>query len=159
MMDTRPIDLTLTEAWLIRDLVRHIWIDQTPADWPDGQAVGHGLPAGRTLLRKVHSAILELEAQPRRETVTVCLTESEAWAIEYHVRSDMRSPAGHPVGRQLLLKVIRALHEFGQQQFGVPTSAWPDADEPARDWHGSLREWRSSGDGDDRADNAQEVPA
>lgn len=90
--------ITEAEAWTIDDLVRHTWTEE-------------GRNVGRGLLIKVFAVLREFDARRSDppETLPIALTEEECWVIDYHVRRSLVDPSGHPIGKQLLLKVFGAL--------------------------------------------------
>ena len=121
------IHLTHLESWLLDDMIRHTWNDESR-------------PIGKGLLLKVIALIREFEQRSLRPhppaTLPIGLNEDECWAIDYHVRRNLRDTDGRPVGKELLLKSFDALLSICNatitESFAMAIAEEPIADEESR---------------------------
>ncbi len=100
MSNEATVHLSHLEAWLLDDMIRHTWADESR-------------PIGKGLLLKVIAVIREFEQRSRKPnppaTMPIVVTEEECWAIDYHIRRSLKDSDGIPVGKELLLKAFDAL--------------------------------------------------
>ncbi len=100
MSSEATIHLTHLEAWLLDDMVRHTWTDESR-------------PIGKGLLLKAIAVIREFEERTHQPNppamLPIVVTEDECWAIDYHIRRGLKDSDGRPVGKELLLKAFDAL--------------------------------------------------
>ena len=121
------IHLTHLEAWLLDDMVRHTWTDESR-------------PIGKGLLLKVIAVIREFEQRSLKPhppaMVPIAVTEDECWAIDFHIRRNLRDTDGRPVGKELLLKTFDALLTICNATIteSLPVVDEPIADEQKRRW-------------------------
>ena len=100
MSPEATIHLTHLESWLLNDMIRHTWNDESR-------------PVGKGLLLKVIALIREFELRSLKPhppaSLPIVLNEDECWAVDYHIRRNLRDTDGRPVGKELLLKTFDAL--------------------------------------------------
>ncbi len=124
------IHLTHLESWLLDDMIRHTWNDESR-------------PVGKGLLLKVIALIREFEERSLRPhppaSLPIALNEDECWAIDYHVRRNLRDTDGRPVGKELLLKSFDALLSICNATI---TESLAIAEEPIADEESRQRKLR-----------------
>ena len=89
---------------------------------------------------KVIAVIREFEQRSLKphppSMVPIAVNEDECWAIDFHIRRNLRDTDGRPVGKELLLKTFDALLSICSATIteSLAVVDEPIADEQRRQW-------------------------
>ena len=114
MIETRAVNFTLPELWLLHAFVRHEMPQQEQWKLP---------PADEDLNEQIAMAIESCESLGLSD-YTLLLTRHQLLVIDYLVRYDFKTPEGAR-GKDILLKTFRARRELS---LGLSISDNPGAD-------------------------------
>lgn len=131
MNDTTPVLFTKDELWLLHSCIRH---EQSPAwqgKWP---------PYSLELNDAIAEAILLCEDEKQLEAHVV-LSKGDCLAIDHFVRDTMKSAAGTPIGKNILLKTFRARHRLAGGE--VATASDPMASTTRKDVEEKVAEFET----------------
>jgi len=106
------LPLTYEELWWVQNLVR--------------QADRQGAPWDRDDMAEVHRGLLRLHGQPAAATWPIPASIGFLWQIENQVPQSLDLGRSN-LGRSILMKVFRALHEEGGSYEDIP-AVFRDAD-------------------------------
>ncbi len=99
--DSRPVEFTLAELWMLNDVVRHDEYAISKKAWPTVSTQLNG---------EIALAILACEDSSLK-TYTLALTVGDMLVMDANVRRDMKTPEGAK-GKEILLKLFKARYEL-----------------------------------------------
>ena len=99
--DSRPVEFTLAELWMLNDVIRHDEDAISKKAWPLVSTQLNG---------EIALAILACEDSSLK-TYTLALTKGDMLVLDANVRRDMKTPEGAK-GKEILLKLFKARYEL-----------------------------------------------
>ncbi len=101
VQDSRPVEFTLAELWMLNDVVRHDEDAICKKKWPSVSTQLNG---------EIALAILACEDNGL-EAYTLMLMKGDILVMDANVRRDMKTPEG-AAGKAILLKLFKARYEL-----------------------------------------------
>lgn len=102
------VTFTTKELWMLHDVIRHEMQDSDKWKFPH---------ASISLNDKIAEALYVCNNLDLKE-YRITLSLGDCYAIDYHIRRDMKTPEGAK-GEQILLKVFDAKEQIRNQEFNT----------------------------------------